>query len=103
MHTLEELRSQILLAPHPDMEPHVRRGAFIVIHPSLDLAEVAFRMQNNDEAYVSHLISMSFLAKASPEELPQWRESKTFFRFIIVQPWVIAQVFDLKASESTDA
>ncbi len=90
---LEELRTQILIAPHTDMEPHVRRQAFLLLDCRHDLAEVAHKMVLNDQVFIAGLVQSSELRKAAPEDLEIWRQQKRFFRFLIVQPFVLAQDF----------
>lgn len=91
--SLEELRAQILVAPHTDMEPHVRRQAFLLLDARWDLAEVAQKMALNDQSFVAALVQSAELRKAAPEDLEIWRREKRFFRFLIVQPFVLAQNF----------
>jgi hypothetical protein len=91
---VEELRAQILIAPHTDMEPHVRRQAFLLLDRRHDLAEVAHKMALNDQGFIANLVETALLRKASTEDLEIWRREKRFFRFLIVQPFVLAQDFD---------
>jgi len=90
---VEELRAQILIAPHTDMEAHVRRQAFLILDARQDLAEVAHRMAANDQSFVAGLVESAQLRKAFTEDLEIWRQQKRFFRFLIVQPFVLAQDF----------
>jgi hypothetical protein len=100
---LEELRGQILVAPYPDMEPHVRRGGFILIDTKLDLAEIALQMEANDEASMRALIESSLITKPDASILDEWRRDKRFFRFLIVQPWVVGQYYEpVPAAEPKD-
>ncbi len=94
---IEVLRSQILLAPISDMEPHIKRGAFIIVNECLDLAKVAFAIATNHKEEIQKHLQDSLICKGDEESLKVWREEKTFFNFIIVQPYVVAQKFvDLK-------
>ncbi|MEO5667365.1 MAG: DUF2288 family protein [Bdellovibrionota bacterium] len=88
---LEKLRGQILVAPYPDLEPHVKRGSFILVSTNLDLAEVALKIETNDTAYMSGLIESGLLVKSTEADLKDWRRDKRFFKFLIVQPFVVAQ------------
>jgi hypothetical protein len=95
---LKELQEQILIAPHPDMEPHVKRGAFFLIDSELDLASVALAIAQNDENKIAKLIDDKKIVRPDLNDLENWKKYKTFFRFIIVQPFVIAQkLTDLEA------
>ena len=100
---LEELRGQILVAPYPDMEPHVKRGGFVLVDTKLDLAEVALLIEINDEASILALIQSSLLVKSQTSDIEAWRREKRFFRFLIVQPFVVAQYYEkVGPSQPTD-
>jgi hypothetical protein len=90
---LQEFREQILVAPYPDLEPHLRRGALILVDVGLDLAEIALQVSANNEAAIGGLIANGRLARPGPEALETWRTEKAFFQFLIVQPFVLAQRF----------
>lgn len=92
MTRLEQLNSEILIAPHPDMEPHVTRGAFILVDPSLDLAMVAHLMERNEAVAIQDFLARKLIRKVEPKEAENWRLTKTFFRFLIIQPFVVGQV-----------
>ena len=91
--TLEELNAQIFVAPFIDLEPHIKRGAVILIDESLDLAEVGLMLAKDDKDSVSKLISENLFTKASGADFENWRRDKRFFRLLIVQPFVIVQMF----------
>ena len=91
--TLEELQAQILVVPFVDMEPHLKRGAVIVIDEELDLAQVGLWLARDNKEEISKLIEAQLLTKASPLDFEAWRREKRFFKILIVQPFVVAQNF----------
>lgn len=91
--TLQELESQILVIPYPEMEPHLKRGAVILIDEDLNLAEVGLMVASDDKAGITKLLAAGQLTKASSIEFEQWRQHKQFFKILIVQPFVLAQNF----------
>lgn len=91
--SIEELRTQILLAPITDMEPHIKRGGFVLISPTLDLAETAHAIAANNEALIQQHITNGLLNKGDQESYTTWKEEKIFFHFIVVSPFVVAQKF----------
>ncbi len=91
--TLQELESQILVIPFVEMEPHIKRGAVILVDESLILAEVALRVALDEKEAISELLAEQKLSKASHLEFEQWRQHKQFFKILIVQPFVLAQNF----------
>jgi hypothetical protein len=50
-------------------------------------------MAANDQSFVAGLVESAQLRKAFTEDLEIWRQQKRFFRFLIVQPFVLAQDF----------
>jgi|GEM_PF-2317419 len=99
--SIEELQEHILLSPVPDLEPHIRRGAFLVVHEELDLAHVAQMMAANDDQNIANFIAKGWILKASAEDMKKWKEEKAFFHFIIIQPFVLAKKFiELKSKTS---
>lgn len=95
--TKEQLKEQILVAPALEMEPHLRKGQLVVIDKSLDLAQVAFEMQNDDRKKIEKYLSDGQLVKADEALFQDWIATKRFFEFIVVSPFIVARVFvDLK-------
>jgi hypothetical protein len=91
--TVHELREQMMVVPYPELEPHVRRGAVILVDASLDLAETALLMAENQHLKVKTLLDQGLLTKASPADLDLWRQEKAFFEFIVIQPFVVGKRF----------
>lgn len=91
--SLEELQAQVLMAPIPDLEPHIKRGALFVVLDDLNLAHTAQLMAENNSTAVKDYLAKGWLKKASESDLKKWKEEKAFFNFIIVQPFVVAKKF----------
>jgi len=91
--TLDELNAQALVVPFVEMEPHLKRGAVILVDPTLDLAEVGLMLAQDDRPAVESLLQQQLLEKASMRDFEAWRRDKRFFRILIVQPFVLAQDF----------
>jgi hypothetical protein len=89
--TIEELKSQIMMAPVTDMEPHIRATSFLYLSEEMDLAETAHKMALNDAEAIQELLSSERLVKADLESYENWKNEKVFFNFLIVQPFVLAQ------------
>ena len=87
----EKLKSEILMVPYPDLEPHVERGSVVVVDESLDMLSVACSISQDDKAYVSSLILKKLLTKASPLDYQTWKREKRFFNSLIIQPFVVVQ------------
>ncbi len=88
---LKELNEQILVVPFVELEPHLKRGAVIVIDESLDLAEVGLLMANDNKAAIVDLLNEHLMTKASSVDYEAWRREKRFFKFLVIQPFVVVQ------------
>jgi len=75
------------------MEPHIKRGAFVLVQENLDLVDIALAIAANDEATIQKHIQEANLSKGDEESFEAWKQEKTFFNFIIIQPFVVAQKF----------
>lgn len=91
--TLADLREQILVTPFVELEPHLKRGAVVLIDETLDLAEVGLALVEDRKEWIAELIADLRITKASPVEVEKWRREKQFFKIVIVQPFVVAQYF----------
>ena len=99
--TLEELNSQALVVPFIELEPHVERGAVIVLHDRLDLAEIGLMLARDDQQGIQQVLARGELSKASKADFDRWRAEKKFFRILIIQPFVLAQHFAALAQPTT--
>ena len=83
------------------MQPHITRGAFLVVHNELDLVDVAYASAANDEGQIKEWFNNNLLSKASEDCYAPWRAKKVFFQFLIVQPFVVAKMaVSLNAEEA---
>jgi hypothetical protein len=89
--TLQELESQVLIVPFIDMEPHIKRGAVLVVEEGLSIADVGLKLATDNKTAVAALLADQKLSKASHLEFEQWRQHKQFFKILIIQPFVLAQ------------
>lgn len=93
MTNLEELKSQIMVVPFVDIEPHLKRDAVVVIDESLELADIGKVLIDDNKDHLQKLIDQGLVTKASPLDFESWRKQKQFFKILIVQPFVLVQNF----------
>ena len=93
MTLIEELSAQILVTPFVELEPHLKRGAVILISEDIDLAQTAAWIAEDNKQEISRLLAQGLLTKPTLKDLETWRQDKRFFRMLIVQPFVVAQNF----------
>jgi hypothetical protein len=98
---LSKIQSEILLAPISDLEPHIERGALLVLDAQIDLAQCAFDISTDNKSAIETLLSKQLLFRADSTQIADWKKAKRFFHFVIVAPFVLAQVFvDLESLKS---
>lgn len=101
--TREELNAQVMVIPFVELEPHVQRGAVLVIDDDLDIAEVGLLLANDDREAVEKLIEDRDLIRATGADVEFWRRDKRFFKILILQPFVIAQNYAHLSRPSSQA
>ncbi len=74
-----------LLAPH-----HERNAAFYIT-PDVELIAVAMAMARDESQYVKEWINQGKLLPPTQDQIKQWSEEGTDFKYIIIQPYVIFQ------------
>lgn len=73
-----------------DLKPHAKRDAIILVHPGLDLVEVATAIANDNVSKVQPWIQEALIQKPSAEQLSTWNLAPTqCFQTLIVQPYVL--------------
>jgi hypothetical protein len=95
---LQRLSGEIGVVSWEALAPHAERGALFWVDQSLDLAEVGLCVALDDVDFVQAWHEAELLLPAAPSK----PEEFAAFRFLIVQPFVLAMPLDLpEANEST--
>lgn len=88
-----KLASEVCATGASDLLPHHRRGALIVLEPVVDLLDTAVAIARDDRVAVAELLEAGELNKPSLGQLADWCvDTSLQFQFVIVQPYVLAQV-----------
>ena len=92
----EELREHLSNEVHRvDWKPlaaHAKRGGLVLVHPSLDLVEVAVAVATDDSARVHEWMTAQQLTKPTEAQIEGWEgDREDRFTAVIVQPYVLAQ------------
>ena len=89
----EKIASEIQVVAWDAFEDHLKRSALILVGCDLDLVDVAWAISEDQAAIVSEWIETDSIRKPSEEEIATYqKEAEIEFRFVIVQPFVLAQV-----------
>lgn len=87
-----KLQSEVGTAGWAPLEPHYRRDALFLVDGSLDLIDAALAIAQNDTRVVQRWIEAAELVRPTAEQVQRWQtEGHGGFRFVIVQPFVLAQ------------
>jgi hypothetical protein len=93
-----KLRSEVLPASWPELLYQFARGGLFVVSPGADLLDVASALAKDERARVEQLIAAGDLRRASDDDARTFQSTPTLrFQFVIVQPWVLAQVLSTVA------
>ena len=86
-----KLEEQIQEARWDWLAPHHARGALVWVSMDLELAEVGFRMAENDAVAVQNWLSTGQLQRPLDFQTEAWADPAKRFLFLIVQPFVLFQ------------
>lgn len=89
----ERLAAQVDIVPFTPLAPHAARGGLFFVDAAEDIVEVALAIAENRTADVESLVATRKLRRPEADELARFEREpdSTSFRFIIVQPFVLAQ------------
>jgi hypothetical protein len=84
------LDTEVLPADFVAVAPNLAR--LLLIDPSLTLVDVAFAVARNRTAIVAFWVEQNLLRRPTAQEIKQWQSepNEARFRFLIVQPYVLA-------------
>ena len=71
--------------------PHFERDAVVEVDSTLNIIDVGVALANDNSTLVAGWLQSGHLLKPTKEQSQAWSESKSFFQFIIVQPYVLIQ------------
>ncbi len=87
----EKLRSELQETRWDALALHAERGRLLVVSPKLDLLTAALAIAEDKKADVETFLTAGLLRKAGEAEIAAYNgEGNPRFRFVIVQPFVLA-------------
>jgi hypothetical protein len=89
----QKIEREIDVVDWTPLRLHAKRDALFFVDGRLDVGDVAYAIATNRGALVRHWLAENFLRRPSENEreaLEKTGESERF-RFVIVQPYVLAQ------------
>ena len=89
----EKLTSEIQNATWAPLEEHLERGGLLIVSNDLDLVEVGVKIATDDVEFVKDQLKLKKLIQPMENQAEAFRNDDDLqFRFIIVQPYVLAQI-----------
>ncbi|MCB9795062.1 MAG: DUF2288 domain-containing protein [Alphaproteobacteria bacterium] len=96
----EKLRSELSEASWRLLLEHHVRGGLVWVHPELDIVEVAASIAEDQAAILKAWMNAGLVGTATDDQVRDWAERGQVFRFLIVQPFVVASPLQLAAAEA---
>lgn len=74
------------------LKPHIERGGVILVDDSLDLADTALNVANDNTEFIQNLVDAGKLGKPNLSQLRMWdADIHKRFSMLIVSPFVLIQ------------
>jgi hypothetical protein len=78
------------------LKPHIHKDAVVLVNPGLDLVDVGVAIAQDDAMTVQRWIAEQLIMKPSVDRLAEWNTAPPKFRALIVSPYVLVQVLEVK-------
>jgi hypothetical protein len=88
----EKLKNEIGTANWPLLKSHAERGVLLIIHPQLDLLEVAIQVAEDRAEQIRMWLDSSKITRPTQAQMEQWETGDTIFTCVIVQPFILIQL-----------
>lgn len=87
----DKLAGELMDTDFKELAPHFARGALVLVAPDLLLLEVAEAIARDQRERVETWLSAQRIWRAMDDDAKRALAEEQTFRFVIVQPWVLAQ------------
>ena len=74
-----------------ELQPHFERDSVIIVHPNLDLIDVATKLVMDNKIVIEGYLKNGNIARASTQDAQRWRALQTSFWTVVTAPWVLVQ------------
>jgi len=88
----EKLKNEIGSADWPLLKPHAERGVLLIIHPQLDMLDVAVQVAEDRTEQIRLWLDDGKITRPTSAQLKEWEMGETIFTCIIVHPFVLIQL-----------
>lgn len=89
----DKLKDEVMPASWPELLYQFARGGLLMVAPGRDLLDAAEAVARDDRDAVETWLSSGSLRRATDDDARTFQATPSLrFQFVIVQPWVLAQV-----------
>lgn len=86
-----KINSETAQIPWKELQRYFAGGKTRVIHPQLDLVEVAFQLSQDNARQVEDWVERGMIQPVSNDQARQWYEANEHLWACVVAPWVLIQ------------
>jgi len=90
----DKLAGELMDTDFKALAPHFARGALVLVASDLTLLDVAEAIARDQRAQVEAWLGAGRIWRATDDDAKHALAAQQPFRFVIVQPWVLAQKRD---------
>jgi len=74
------------------LRAHLERGGLILVDDTIDLAEAALKVSQDDVTTIEHWVTTGKIGKPTEKQIHSWDENKSKkFSMLIISPYVLIQ------------
>ena len=88
----EKLKDEIGTAEWLMLKPHADRGVLLMIHPQLDLLDVAVQVAEDQTEQVRSWLDSGKISRPPLALMKAWETENTVFTCVIVHPFILIQL-----------
>lgn len=89
---IEKLTNDVDEAKWELIKDHHERGAAFLVDDSLDLVAVGVAMAKDQVEYIRNWLEEGKILQPTEELISAWKEVDVYFRYLIIQPYVLFQI-----------
>ncbi len=90
----QQLTAELGVISYIEMQKFFAKGIILVVDPSLNIIDAAFKIHCDDSACIEGWIHDKLLTRAHDEHAKKWLKSNTSLQAVTVAPWVVVQEQD---------
>jgi len=90
----DKLAGELMETGFKELAPHFARGALVLVASDLSLLDVAEAVARDQRERVEAWLSSKRIWRATDDDAKRALTEEQKLRFVIVQPWVLAQRCD---------